>query len=339
MLQVRPIHHNDLPALERLAVLSRGRLTTLPAHRDHLSSIISATQRALQNPAPELAGNSYHFVLENTENKQIIGVAGIESAVGINCPFYSYRLSEIVHASAELQIHNRIPALHLCQDYAGSSRLCTFFIDPEYLSNTTRQLLLKARLLFMGIHRNRFADRTIAELQGVLDNHQLSPFWECLGRHFFSMDISKAVFLVGINSKAFIASMMPQYPVYVPLLSPEAQAVLGQPRADMQTHMALLQAEHFCYRHYLDIFDAGPTLEVETDQVETIRRLKSITIKKITTTPTENPALPLCLLSTGELKNFRCILRRADPENLQLSCEEAECLGTAENDQIQCVTL
>ncbi|MCV6611516.1 MAG: arginine N-succinyltransferase [Amphritea sp.] len=336
MLLLRPLNFADLPGLERLAVVSGGSMTTLPANRDHLSELITATSQSLRKNVERPGGESYHFVLEDTESHEIIGVSGIDAAVGISAPFYSYRIEEVVHASSELQIHNRVPALHLCQDHTGSARLCTLFLDQPYRSGENYQLLSRARLLFMAEHRERFAPRLIAELQGVADDNHRSPFWDSLGSHFFSMDFTKANYLTGINKKGFIADLMPHYPVYVPMLSPEAQAALGQPRPDMLEIMALLEAEGLSYKGYVDIFDAGPTLEARTDHVRSIaqNRICNVIIGE---TNGQNPAP--ALISNNGMDNYRCVLADIDLNNPVIDPDLADLLQVSENDSIRVMPL
>ncbi len=233
MLIVRPVTFADLTALEQLAVVAGGSMSTLPANRDHLSEMIAATQQSLRSEPQHPGGETYHFVLEDTQSHEIIGIAGINSSVGIESPFYSYRIEQVVHASSDLQIHNRIPALHLCQDHTGSSSLCSLFLAPKHRTTDNINLLSRSRMLFMASHRQRFADCTLVELQGIQDDNHKSPFWEAIGRHFFSMDFSQANYLTGIQNKSFIANLMPHYPVYVPLLPESAQAVIGKPRPDI----------------------------------------------------------------------------------------------------------
>lgn len=335
MLIVRPLNYADLPALEHLAVVSGGSLTTLPANRDHLSELIGATQQGLRKAVERAEGETYHFVLEDTASGQVMGVAGIDSAVGLDSPFYSYRIEEVVHASSELQIHNRIPALHLCQDFTGASRLCTLFIDKAARSDEALQLLSRSRMLFMAAHPERFAPRTLVELQGVVDENGRSPFWECLGRHFFSMEFDKANYLTGINSKSFIADLMPHYPVYVPLLSEAARQALGQPRPDIEDVMALLEAEGFEYRGYVDIFDAGPTLEARTE------RIRSVAASETGALGVGAPAaggLP-ALVSNGATGEYRCLLATIDPERPTLTPEQAEQLQLESGAPIRWVPL
>ena len=331
---VRPITFADLPALEQLAVVAGGSMSTLPANRDHLSEMISATSRALRNEGSaadssnaQPDGATYHFVLEDTGSGEILGVSGINSAVGLQSPFYSYRIEQVVHASSELQIHNRIPALHLCQDHTGSTSLCSLFLAPQHRNDENRQLLSRARMLFIAAHRQRFADTTLVELQGVQDDDGNSPFWEALGRHFFSMEFSRANYLTGIQSKGFIADLMPHYPVYVPILPPQAQQAIGQARPDIEPIVELLKSEGFEHRGYVDIFDAGPTLEARTDQIRSLR--DSHTGQLDAVAGIGNAEAPLQLIAHGELAEFRCLLASLNSQQPTIEPQAAELLSVS----------
>jgi len=308
MLLVRPVTFADLPGLERLAVISGGSMTTLPANRDHLSDLINRTQQSLRKEVTRYGDESYHFVLEDTDTGSIVGISGIDACVGLNTPFYSYRLDEIVHASQDLQIHNRIPSLHLCQDYTGAARLCTLFIDADYRTAENLSLLSRARFLFIAQHPERFSDRLIAEIQGVADDQNRSPFWECVGNHFFFMDFTRANYLTGINSKGFIAELMPHYPLYVPLLPEAAREVIGVARADMNPVVELLKTEGFGTSRYVDIFDAGPTLETRTAYAKSV--IQSQLSTGLQCLATHEGDTPL-LVSNTLLTHFRCIQAQA----------------------------
>ncbi len=333
MLILRPVEFRDLQGLERLAVVSGGSLTTLPANRDHLSELINSTLTSLRKAVSRPEQESYHFVLEDSQSGEIVGVSGIEAAVGMDSPFYSYRINEVIHASSELQIHNRIPALHLCQDFTGASRLYTLFLDGEHRQRSNLHLLSRARLLFIAAHRERFDSRIIAELQGVQDDNGQSPFWESLGRHFFNMDFAKANYLTGIDSKGFIAELLPHHPVYLPLLSEAARNALGQPRTDAARVKELLEGEGFAYHGYVDIFDAGPTLEAQTDRLSTLLGCRQVEVS--VTADDEESDKALALVAKGQLQDFRCLLAEVDPEQPELTPAQAEALNVSSGDSVQ----
>jgi arginine N-succinyltransferase len=112
---------------------------------------------------------TYFFVLENAATGEIVGTSGIAAAAGFHDRFYSYRNEIIVHASQELKVSNKIHALHLCHDLTGFSLLTSFYIDPAYVDSDLPDLLSRARLLYVGEQRQRFADKLAAENPGVCD--------------------------------------------------------------------------------------------------------------------------------------------------------------------------
>ena len=74
---------------------------------------------------------------------------------------------------------------------------------------------------------------------------------------------------------------MPRHPIYVKILSEEAQQVIGKPHQSTTPAMNILLREGFRYNNYVDIFDAGPTIEAPRDQINTIAASKIMTVKNI----------------------------------------------------------
>ena len=86
------------------------------------------------------------------------------------------------------------------------------------------------------------------------------------------MEYSTADYLTGLGQKAFIAELMPRHPVYVNLLPPPARDAIGAVHADTAPARAMLEQEGFRYEGYVDIFDAGPTVECARDNIDAVRR-------------------------------------------------------------------
>jgi arginine N-succinyltransferase len=63
---------------------------------------------------------------------------------------------------------------------------------------------------------------------------------------------------------------MPKYPIYVNLLSKEAQKVINKVHDKTVPALRLLEAEGFARKGYVDIFDGGPTVEANRDSIRTI---------------------------------------------------------------------
>ncbi|WP_076420881.1 arginine N-succinyltransferase [Colwellia sp. UCD-KL20] len=270
MIIVRPIQHRDYDALYRIAEESGHGFTSLPVNEALLKQRIESAEKSFKKNVSTPDTEGYLFVMEDTETGDVVGTSGIEAAVGLEDTFYHYHLGKVVHSSRELNIYNTVETLTLCNDYTGASEICTLFLSESHRKNKNGRFLSRVRFLFMAEHRQRFAETVIAEMRGVSDETGRSPFWHWLEAHFFSLDFPTVDYLTGIGNKSFIAELMPKYPIYVNLLSKSAQEVINQVHPKTVPALKLLEAEGFCRRGYVDIFDAGPTVECQLKSIKTI---------------------------------------------------------------------
>ncbi len=278
---IRPINEADYPALHDIAIASGIGFTSLPVNEELLKQKIQRSEVAFNKAVTAPGCESYLFVMEDLTSGRVVGTSGIQACVGLDDAFYHYHLGKVVHASRELNIHNRVEILTLCNDYTGVSEICTLFLREEARSGLNGRFLSKVRFLFMMEHRQRFSETIIAEMRGVSDENGRSPFWEWLEKHFFSMDFPTADYLTGIGNKVFIAELMPKYPIYVNLLSKEAQQVIGQVHQKTRPALQLLQQEGFSCRGYVDIFDAGPTVEANLSHIRTAQLSRKLPLRVI----------------------------------------------------------
>ena len=167
----------------------------------------------------------------------------------------------------------------MCNDYTSATEICTLFLKESHRSGFTGRFLSRIRFLFMAQHSERFSNRIIAEMRGVSDADGHSPFWQWLQEHFFSIDFPTADHLIGTGNKVFISELMPKYPIYANLLSPEAQQVIGKVHANTKPALRLLEKEGFEFRGYVDLFDAGPTVEAQIDNIKSVRDSRLLTVK------------------------------------------------------------
>ena len=200
MFVVRPIARDDLPAVLALSERTGTGLTTLPASRERLAERIEASIASFERRAPR-ADECYVFVLEDAgpgaSTGRVVGISAIEAAVGLDEPWYNFRVGTLVHASRALDVYTAVPTLFLANDHTGHTELCTLFVDQAFRQGHNGPLIAKSRLLFIAEFADRFGDKVIAELRGPLDADGRSPFWEGLGRHFFAMEYSTADYLTG----------------------------------------------------------------------------------------------------------------------------------------------
>ncbi len=300
MLVLRPINEADLAALKDIAVASGHGFTSLPNNEEQLASKIHRTQSALAKEVLSNGDEGYLFVLEDTETGEIVGTTGIEASVGLTTPIYHYHLGKTVHHSRALGIYNTVDTLTMCNDYTGVSEICTLFLKESHRKGLTGRFLSRSRFLFMAEHPNRFSDKIIAEMRGVSDEKGHSPFWEWLQKHFFSIDFPTADHLMGLGNKVFICELMPKFPIYANLLSAEAQAVIGHVHKNTLPALKLLQKEGFEHRGYVDLFDAGPTVEADLEHIRSIQMSKRAQVCIENTQSDHTMAI-----SNSELGDFR----------------------------------
>jgi len=278
MMLIRPARLEDQDALFNLARLAGSGLTSLPSDRMQIAARIERSVHTFAGSMP-LAEQGYLFVLEESVSRRVVGVSGIEVAVGLAQPWYSFRSSVANYVSAQLGINRFETELTLCNDHAGYSELCTLFLDPDWRHSRNGHLLSKARLLFLAAFKKRFAKKIVAEMRGVQDVNGKSPFWESIGRRFFEIDFSEADYLTGVGKKSFIADLMPRGPIYTSMLSPDVLAVIGKVHHQTEAARAMLESEGFRHEGYIDIFDGGATLEAYVDELRMVRSSSVLTIR------------------------------------------------------------
>ncbi|WP_436898102.1 arginine N-succinyltransferase [Acinetobacter gyllenbergii] len=341
MMIVRHAAHRDLDDIYRLAQRAGESgigLTSLPQNKDILAERITRTTRTLDGLS-EKCEASYLFVLEDTSIHKIVGVSAIEVAVGLNEPFYNFRVAKQVHASKALNVYKTLDTLFLSNDHTGCSELCTLFLDPEYRKNQNGKFLSKVRFLFIAAFRSFFEERLIAEMRGFSDQNGQSPFWDSLGYLFFNMDFAAADYLSGVGQKAFIAELMPRFPVYVDLLSSEAREVIAEVHPHTLPAAKVLMSEGLKYQGYVDIFDAGPTLEANTAELRAVKESRLLKVKlteQVESTDTH------FLVANDQYQDYAVLLinnKVDESETLYMTAAQAQALNIAEHDQVRVLAL
>ncbi|WP_114195460.1 arginine N-succinyltransferase [Edaphovirga cremea] len=336
MMLIRPVQHKDLADILVLAGKTGIGMTSLPKDEKHLAARIERAIATWEGHL-ERGEQGYLFVLEDSEQQKVVGVSAIEVAVGLSEPWYNFRVGTLVHASKALNVYKPVPTLYLSNDHTGYSELCTLFLDQDYRHNKNGQLLSKVRFLFIATFRQYFARKVIAEMRGVSDENGLSPFWEGVGRHFFGMDFAQADFLTGTGQKSFIAELMPKHPLYVDFLTPEARAVIGTVHPQTAPARAVLESEGLHYQGYVDIFDAGPTLEADIDDIRAVKQSRRL---KVVIGESASDA-PCYLVANENYVNYRALLVHGGVTegSLTLDRHSAEALGVAAGDTVRAITL
>ncbi|MDP9057778.1 MAG: arginine N-succinyltransferase [Pseudomonadota bacterium] len=298
---VRPARLDDLDAIYRMAQGAGGGLTNLPPVRDALADKLARSNAALERTEDTAADDRFVFALVDGEGG-VHGTSQIFTRVGLGHPFYSYRLGVMSQVSRELGSTFRAEMLTLSTDLDGSSEVGGLYLEPGARSGGCGALLARSRYLFIRRHRARFADRTVAELRGVIDDTGSSPFWDGLAGRFFGMSFREADEFNAINGNQFIADLMPKHPIYTALLVDTAREVIGVPHISGRPAMRMLEAEGFRFENYLDIFDGGPTMCIATDRIASISSAREAVVIAIGLDGGDGEP---SLIATGHLAEFR----------------------------------
>ncbi len=340
MFILRPATALDLPAIEAMAAGAVGAVGAvgvgaLPTDRESLREKIECSQRSFAREAVTNGDEDYFFVLENAKTLALAGTSGILANAGLRDPFYSYRNEIIIHASQELQVRNKIHALNLCHDLTGSSLLTSFTVAANLHDTIWPQLLSRARLLFIAAHPTRFANRLAAENPGWCDDSGHAPFWDAVGRRFFGMDYRAAEQLSGGRSRTFIAELMPQYPIYVPLLPAAAKQAIGKVHAGALLPHAIQIDEGFEEGTYIDIFHGGSTTTARTSSLRSVRESRSLRVRLLGA----HGAKSSYLIANANTEAFRATITDAREEDgeLLLSQSAADAINVSLGDWVRAV--
>ena len=330
--RVRAATGDDYRAIYKMAKLTGGGFTNLPPDRATLVGKLDKSEKSFARKEDSQSSDLYMFVLENPETGDIRGTCQVFGQVGVTQPFYSYHLSTMTQSSPELGKTFRNQLLTLTTDLEGSSEVGGLFLHPEVRAGGWGSLLARSRYLFMKLHRARFGDVTLAELRGVMDEGGNAPFWDALAGKFFGMTFPQADEFNAVHGTKFIADLMPRTPIYVVLLTDAARAVIGQPHPSGRAALRMLEEEGFYFDRYIDIFDGGPTVTADTDDIRTIRESTIDTVAEIA-----DGGKVKALVATGRLKDFRACcatIRRLPTAGVAIDRQAAELLEVKVGDQI-----
>lgn len=338
---IRPIAESDLAELQAMARETGVGFTSLPDNQEFLCAKIAATVAAFEQRTP-IDRRNYFFVLEDEESGRLAGCCAIEGQVGREVPFYHYRLGTLAHSSVQLDLHRTIDTLFLSSDHTGNAEVASLFLRPDFRGKGRRHqrngaLLSMVRWLFMAEFRDQFPDKVLAEMRGVFDEQGKSPFWECLGSHFFPMDFEEADRLTGLGQKSFIGELMPKFPIYTPFLSDAARACIGQVHRHTRPALAMLKKEGLRWEGYIDIFDGGPTVEAYIDDVRAVRKSRHCRVE-IHSGSEASSERPRWLAASTVMADFRAAWVSRGPDEhatLTLSEKEAQRLGVAAGDSVR----
>ncbi len=208
--------------------------------------------------------------MEELFTGRIVGVCAIISKIGGFQPYYFYRLETTHHESKLINQKNDVTSLHFHFIHNGPAEICSLYLHPDFRNSQNGRFLSQSRFLFMAENRKFFEDQVIAEMRGMVNDSGRSSFWEAVGKKFFKIDFPTADSLY-MKNKRFIEEMLPKHPIMANLLPEEAQFVIGKVHPQTEAAKRILEQEGFQFSGLVGIFDPGPVLTAQVDEIRAIR--------------------------------------------------------------------
>jgi arginine N-succinyltransferase len=326
---VRAATTRDLAAFVALKALAGPGFTSLSVSDDELAARLHMVEESFAADVRAPGDQRYMLALEHSDSGEVVGMAQVKATVGVTQPFFNFRILQIAQASFAAQRRFDLEVLILVNECTGCSEVGSLFVREDHRVGGLGRLLAQSRYLLMAAAPQRFAERVVSELRGVMSADGVSPFWEHLGRHFFRMSFAEADHLSATTDNQFILDLMPKYPIYVDLLPEAARAVIGKCHRDGGGARKLLEWEGFRYDRIVDIFDGGPLMAAPREAIRTLKGSRRLPVK--IGAPRETRS---ALVANLNLAMFRCASAVAEitRDHITIAAEDAARLGLAGGD-------
>jgi arginine N-succinyltransferase len=322
---VRPAETRDLDGVVALAESLGSGMTTLPADRAVLGEKIERSVASFRGQL-DRAQSQYLLVLDAGDGT-VQGTSALYSHVGSPYGFFSYKRLRLVQRSQAVDVSCNVEMLALANDYTGTTEVGTLAIHPSLKGTGAGRLLARARYMLVAIQPDLFAPLLMGEMRGWQDDSGENPFWNAVGARFFSMDFATADLLSATRGADFIAELLPKHPLYIELLPPEAREVIGKPHLNSMPARSMLRSEGFRYEGYVDVFDAGPQMHCDRDQIATVAQSRQA--RPVTLSVNAAPAAMPHLICSEDLLGFRAVMAAAQVADgeIALAADAAQLLG------------
>ena len=277
------------------------------------------------------------FVLEDSANGNVLGTSQtLASMGGPGNPNFSYRLEKRHYFSESLQTGTTQTVAVLQEDVSGPTEIGGLILQPSYRGHPEKlgYFLSVVRFHFMGLYRERFADRVIAEMMAPItaDSHNL--LWDFMGRRFVPLSYDEADRFCQY-SREFIATLLPREPLFLSLLPPAARAVVGQVGPETRSARRMLEKLGFVYDGVVDPFDGGPHLSAVTSDIPLVRDTRWTRLgKPARASALKRRGIVSVLRDNGEFFAVHKPIAIAGDGTVSLGQEESAALGVEPGDRV-----
>ncbi len=340
MILLREIQEKDLEALERFATIPG--FINLPNDPDLLREKISKSIASFQEQNPtSFAGKYYMFAAEDLDSHRVLGTSMIASQHGTDdSPHFYFEVGSEEKVSETINTGFIHGTLKLKYDTNGPSEVGGLVIDPASRNSEARvgRQISFVRFMYLGLNKNRFKRKLIAELLPPLNKKGQSPLWEAIGRRFTNMDYWEADMLCQKN-KEFIFSLFPSGKIYTTFFPAEARNAIGKVGKETEPVAHMLKKIGFKYKNQVDPFDGGPHLWANVDELLPVKKLGQYTYQVQTSAgaKSEHGLLSRAQQKPGEFRAIDVEAVRGDGKVMIKESADAQVrsvLGVAPGDSV-----
>ncbi len=291
MFLIRRCKPEDMEVLFKFAKMVH--FINLPADKDIIAEKIRRSRMSFRaakegKELKTVAGDKsavgasplFMFALEDMETRNCLGSAMCVSKMGgPGHPNLSFMLQKKQFFSEDLQTGTTHTTAKLYMDESGPSEIGGLILGPNSRRHPLKlgKQLSLIRFHYMGVHREQFGDKVLAEMMAPITPDGHNTLWEYLGRRFINLPYTEADKFCQY-SREFMVSLLPREEIYLSLLPPEARKLVGQVGTDTIPARKMLEDMGFKYTGRIDPFDGGPHLEAVTDDIPIIRDTKILKI-------------------------------------------------------------
>lgn len=321
----------DLEGFKKLREIAGAGFTSLMADDAAMLKKLEHSEASFASSATGAGPERYLIALEHLETGALAGCCGVKSTIGETPPFFNFRIIREAQSSAVVGRRFDLDVLIGVNDFTSCTEVGSLFVRPEHRVPGLGRALAQCRYMLMATAPQRFREQVVSELRGVVSPEGVSPFWEAIGRHFFRMDFAEADKLSATTDNQFILDLMPQHPIYIDLLPPDARAVIGKCHKDGEGARSLLAWEGFTFSNVVDIFDGGPLVSAPRDHIRTKRESRVVRVTADDNLATTKRGL----LAVPRLRDYRCTQARVavEGDSLRTNSATLAALGLSSGDE------
>lgn len=254
----------------------KGKAGAASGSRSAAGSGDRSPPRSLTVAGQYARSDLFMFILEDTDSRSVLGTSQIVAHMGgPGNPNLSFKLTPKEFFSESLQYGTTHMTAKLFLDETGPTEMGGLILQPSYRNHKERlgRFLSLVRFHFIGLHRELFAERLLAEMMAPISTDGQNILWEYLGRRFINLTYTEADRFCQY-SREFMYNLLPREEIYLTLLPPEARNVVGQVGPETVPARRMLEKLGFKYNDFIDPFDGGPHLEAVTADIEIVKQTR-----------------------------------------------------------------